>query len=143
MSKYEPLGQFLAGSKNAVVELTFAEIERIIGAKLPTSAYEYPAFWSNNPTGHVNARAWVDAGFESEQVDIHHRRVVFRRVGASSQEAALTEEERRLLGQQRLRQLMGCMKGTVHIPAGIDIMEPVELEWDADKGIIGGEGPAS
>jgi Tfp pilus assembly protein PilV len=126
MSKYEPLTHYLERSKDQVVELTFAEIERIIGGKLPASSLRHRALWSNNPVGHVMTQAWLAAGFESEQVDMARKRVKFRRT-----EAATAEPKRS--GKQLFDDLYGCMRGTVSIPKGIDIMEPVDLEWDAMK----------
>ena len=127
MSKYEPLTHFLESSKQARVELTFRDIEKIIDADLPPSTYKHRALWSNNPQNHVMTQAWLSAGYESEEVDMQAQRVVFKRtkrVSAKTQAAS---------GEELLAQLMGCMKGTVQIPDGIDIMEPVELEWNAMK----------
>ena len=61
MSKYEPLPQFLASRDAVRVRLDFAAIEKILGFKLPKSAFEYEAWWSNNATGHSHARAWMSA----------------------------------------------------------------------------------
>lgn len=134
MSKYDPLTQFLRGSKRVIVELTFPEIEKIIDARLPGSATRHRAFWSNNPIGHAHAQAWLAAGYESENVDIDIGRVVFRRASNFKTAAEeLTPAQRKKIGEERWAQLFGCMKGTVTIPEGVDIMEPVELEWDAMK----------
>ncbi len=57
MSKYEPLAVHLRGSGQASVSMTFAAIERIVGAKLPPSAYKYRAWWSDNPTNSVITHA--------------------------------------------------------------------------------------
>ena len=56
MSKYDPLTSFLVAKAGREIRLSFAEIERILGFKLPKSAYEHEAWWSNNPTGHSHAR---------------------------------------------------------------------------------------
>lgn len=133
MSKYEPLTHFLAKSKRQTIELTFAEIERIINAPLPASATQHRAFWSNNPVGHAHAKAWLAAGFESENVDIDAGRIVFRRAEAAPTQTDLTPAQRKKLGQDRLAAIYGSMKGTIHIPDGVDIMEPIELEWNAMK----------
>src|SRR5215831_9434101 len=79
MSKYAPLGDFLRRQRSKMVPMTFEEIERIIGAKLPNSQ-RYPAWWSNNPWNNVMTQVWLDAGFETEQVDVQGHKVVFRRV---------------------------------------------------------------
>lgn len=80
MSKYQPLTGFLRGRSMDRVTMTFAEIEKVLGFKLPSSAYEYPAWWAND-TGksHVQARAWISAGYETEQVDQTARKLVFKR----------------------------------------------------------------
>ena len=39
--------------------MTFAEIEQILGAALPKSAYRYRPWWANQRAGtRVHARAW-------------------------------------------------------------------------------------
>src|SRR3954471_9497348 len=80
MGKYSRLGEFLRSQRSKEVPLTFAEIERIIGDKLPPNSPNYPAWWSNNPTNNVMTKVWLDAGFRTEQVDVRARKVVFRRV---------------------------------------------------------------
>src|SRR4051794_10273214 len=80
MSKYAPLGDFLRKQKGTLVPMTFAEVERVVGTKLPKSR-QYPAWWSNNPWNNVMTQIWLDAGFETEQVDVEAEKLVFRRVG--------------------------------------------------------------
>jgi hypothetical protein len=58
--------------------MTFAEIERVVGTKLPNSK-EYPAWWSNSTTNNVMTKIWLDAGYRTEQVDVVGRKLVFRR----------------------------------------------------------------
>src|SRR5213594_3770057 len=79
-NKYEQLTEFLRRQSRAVVRMSFDEIERVIGAKLPPSATHHRAWWSNNAQNNVMTKAWKDAGFESEDVDMKGRRVAFRRV---------------------------------------------------------------
>src|ERR1700748_375305 len=80
MGKYEPLGPFLHKQRTHEVRLTFGEIERIVGTKLPLSARKQRAWWSNNPDNSVMTKVWLAAGFRSEQVDMEARKVVFRRM---------------------------------------------------------------
>ena len=64
--KYAPLEQYLRNLPAHQREgtLSFEQIERIINAKLPPSAYQYQAWWANEKEGnHVNARAWANAGW--------------------------------------------------------------------------------
>ncbi|MEA2936481.1 MAG: hypothetical protein QOD74_3127, partial [Variibacter sp.] len=61
--------------------MTFAEIERITGSKLPPKAQHQRAWWSNNPSNNVMTKVWLEAGYETERVDMAGRKLVFRRVG--------------------------------------------------------------
>ena len=79
MSKYSPLGAYLRQQRHDVVPMKFAEIEKIIGGKLPASA-RYRAWWSNNDFNSVLTKVWLEAGFKSEQVDMAKHKLVFRRV---------------------------------------------------------------
>ena len=79
MSKYSALGDYLRQQRRDVVPMTFAEIEKITGGKLPASA-RYRAWWSNNDFNSVLTKVWLEAGFKSEQVDMPTRKLVFRRV---------------------------------------------------------------
>ena len=63
--------------------MTFREIEKMTGAKLPPKAQHHRAWWSNNPSNNVMTKVWLEAGFESAQVDMEARKLVFRRVAKS------------------------------------------------------------
>jgi hypothetical protein len=74
--KYTPLENYLRGlpATQKEVALSFEQIERIINAKLPASAYEYQAWWANEKEGnHVNARAWANAGWKVESIDFNRK----------------------------------------------------------------------
>ena len=76
--KYTPLENYLRDlpANQKEVALSFEQIERIINAKLPPSAYEYQAWWANEKEGnHVNARAWANAGWKVESVDFNRKQV--------------------------------------------------------------------
>ncbi len=82
-SKYMPLQMHLIGvlhSENDL-QLSFAEIEQIIGDRLPPSAYSHREWWSNHAGSHVQARAWLEAGWEVDGVDQGAQTVRFRRKG--------------------------------------------------------------
>lgn len=82
MAKYDPLEVRLRGAGERVA-MTFCEVEQVVGS-LPRSARVYRPWWANDHT-HVQARAWLGAGFETAEVDLEKRRVVFvrRRSGRS------------------------------------------------------------
>ena len=62
MPKYQPLRDYLCGSTENTLQMTVAQIESLIGAELPDSAWEHREWWANDRT-HVQARAWLDAGW--------------------------------------------------------------------------------
>src|SRR3954469_18346385 len=79
MGKYEPLPQFLSTKPGATHRMSFEQIERVLGFKLPKSAYEHEAWWSNNDTGHSHARVWLSAGWRTQDVNLAARKVTFQR----------------------------------------------------------------
>lgn len=125
--KYEPLTEFLRRQSGAVVRMSFDEIERVIGARLPPSAIHHRAWWSNNPQNNVMTKAWKDAGFESEEVDMKRRRVAFRRVRSeASRDTGMPSVD----ATTRTRHpLIGWMKGTLTVAEGIDLTRPADPEW--------------
>jgi hypothetical protein len=78
MAKYDSLETYLTRCGSVEIELGFAEVERIIGDELPPSAMR-PQWWANesSPAGHVQCRAWRDAGYDAFLLP--GRRVPFRR----------------------------------------------------------------
>ena len=78
MPKYDPLANHLRAHSGDVCRLYFADIERIIGAALPRSARKHRAWWGND-LAHVQASAWMDAGFRAEPAPVRMEPVVFRR----------------------------------------------------------------
>lgn len=72
MKKYQPLQDYLKGlpRSQGSVTLSFQEIEKLIGSRLPPSAYEHRAWWSNQAevSNRPQAKAWREAGFEVETV---------------------------------------------------------------------------
>ena len=123
MSKYEPLTRYLADRETAEVPLTFAEIERILGAPLPASK-QYPAWWSNNPSNNVMTRAWLKAGFQTERVDIGREKLVFRRIKPRTQPVST--------GGGVLDRIRKTMAGTVTIAPGVDATAPTGETWNAE-----------
>lgn len=83
-SKYYPLSEYLGKlpPEKRRVTLTFGQIESILGAELPPSAHKYREWWANEQsadTSHVQARAWMAAGWLVTIVKQIERRVVFVR----------------------------------------------------------------
>jgi len=81
VSKYDGLRSYLkfrAGFTDTV-KLSFARIDGIIGDNLPMSAYRSEAWWDNSPS-NVHAKAWLEAGWEIEDVNLAEGYAVFRKV---------------------------------------------------------------
>jgi hypothetical protein len=67
MSKYDPLSGHLRRQRRDDLELSFPEIELILGTMLPKSAAQ-PQWWANTTdpdTSHVQRKAWRDAGYDA------------------------------------------------------------------------------
>ena len=62
MAKYDPLKRYLRRQKRARLDLTFPEIERIIGAMLPKRAHQ-PQWWTTADPVPLQAEAWGEAGY--------------------------------------------------------------------------------
>jgi hypothetical protein len=84
MHKYRPLARYLERQASPDVELTFDEIEKIIGDVLPQSAFIHRAWWANCYEGRIHAPAWLDTGFMVDAVDLGGRNVRFHRKGIDS-----------------------------------------------------------
>jgi hypothetical protein len=135
MSKYEPLREFLRKQSSDEVRMTFEQIERVIGQKLPSKAQHYRAWWSNAPSNNVMTKAWLEAGFRSEQVDVEGRKLVFRKVNEKPSRSTPEMDRRSVIPKRH--PLFGYMKGTLTITPGVDLTEPADPEWgevaDGDK----------
>ncbi len=128
MSKYSALGDYLRRQRRDVVPMTFGEIEKITGSKLPASAHRHRPWWSNNPDNSVMTKVWLDAGFESEQVDMPSRKLVFRRARQPKAVADAVQAG----GEKPFHPLYGYMQGLIRIMPGTDLTQPADPEW-ADR----------
>ncbi len=76
------------------LDLSFEQIEQILGAPLPPSARKHQAWWSN--TGHAHARAWKDAGFKTTFAGTPPSHIAFvRNRGASAGQRTARPQARR------------------------------------------------
>lgn len=103
-SKYDGLGTYLRAQFGSEIVMTFAEIEKVTGNRLPPKAQHSRAWWSNNPNNNVMTKVWLAAGFETAQVDIVGRKLVFKRARRSP--------------------LVGAMKGTFTVDPSWDLTKP-------------------
>jgi len=75
--KYDPLRDHLAGCTGNRVQMTFTDLEEMVG-RLPDSAYQYRAWWGNNDATSA-PKAWLAAGWRVDSVDQTAGEVVFTR----------------------------------------------------------------
>lgn len=130
MSKYEPLRHFLENMAMNEVRMSFADVERVLGFKLPPSQ-NYRAWWSNNPNNNVMTKEWLAAGYETEQVDLEAKHLVFKRVARKP--SGFPPKEPKAPSQppsdEKAHPLVGWMKGLTTIAPGVDLTEPSDPDW--------------
>lgn len=68
MAKYDPLNLHLRNSNLDCLVLDVSEIAGLVGG-LPKSAFTYRPWWGNEANGsHVQAHAWIGAGYQVSDV---------------------------------------------------------------------------
>jgi len=82
MNKYGPLRRYLQEQDGEHITLSFSDVADIIGDSLPKSAREHAAWWANDAT-HVEAKAWMDAGYHTAFISLASETVTFIKVFAS------------------------------------------------------------
>ena len=82
--KYTALENYLRDPPESQREVTlhFEEIERMLNDKLPSSAYEDRRWWDHETeANHISERAWANAGWKVESLDVNAKWVKFVRAG--------------------------------------------------------------
>lgn len=133
MSKYAPLTGYLSSSGMDYILMTFAEVEDVIGDKLPRSAFEYRPWWSNNPSSHVNADSWLRAGYKTADVDMVERKLAFRKASAGELTVGRNDKTSKNEGASPYSRIFGALKGTVTIAPGVDLTLPTGEKWNAEQ----------
>jgi hypothetical protein len=80
-SRYAPLAVWLQEQlpSERAIQLTFQQIEAIIGDTLPPSAHER-FWWANNSTTRVQSQQWLEVGWRVSKMDMSEETVVFSRI---------------------------------------------------------------
>ncbi|MGD0993972.1 MAG: hypothetical protein ABR909_00440 [Candidatus Bathyarchaeia archaeon] len=80
-SKYDGLESHLKfrAAFTGLVKLSFARIDGLIGSNLPISAFRDEAWWSNSSSS-AHAKAWLNAGWEVQEVNLKEGYVTFKKV---------------------------------------------------------------
>lgn len=152
-TKYHPLFEHLLFSGQGHLSMSFGEIEAVIGARLPPSARKREEWWSNSPSGHSQARAWMRASYRTSNVDLAGEKVDFslegwpegygkvsiRSLVAPRQQSGLGETAQAAYepsqaggaqSEQPDHPLFGIWKGKVTLLPGYDYTKPA-FEPDA------------
>ena len=133
MSKYAPLTGYLSSSGMDYILMTFAEVEEVIGDKLPRSAFEHRPWWSNNSSNHVNADSWLRAGYKTANVDMAERKLAFRKASADELPVGRNDKTSKDEGTSPYSRIFGALKGTVTIAPGVDLTQPTGEKWNAEQ----------
>src|SRR5579863_6570470 len=86
-SKYAPLQRYLEQAAGSRLRLSFRDVEAILQFALPKSARTYAPWWANVGGSHVQAEAWMDAGWRTCNVDVPGERVSFERASTGAPDA--------------------------------------------------------
>lgn len=148
MSKYDPLTSYLAQSQQGSVRLSFVELEAILGFALPKSSKLYPAWWSNNDSSHVQASAWLSAGFETANLSLGDKHVDFvrtSRIAAGGQARGFGEMQQELISMPKAPAIemedldgnkviarhpaFGSLLGTTFVLPDVDLTAPADPDW--------------
>ncbi len=140
MSKYEPLKSYLQSRHPREIRMSFAEIEAVIGDKLPEKSKAHRAWWSNNPSNSVMTKAWLAAGYRSALVDVAGEKVTFV---PSNHQSGFGEKEQAPFdtakpasrggtrpSQKPVRHpAFGVWKGKVTLLPDYDYTRPADPDW--------------
>lgn len=82
MGKYSKLGMYLGNQKGTRVQLTFSEIDDILGFSLPPAARNHPAWWTNDKNRIHAMDGWLGHGWKAK-VNLELQQVSFINPGNS------------------------------------------------------------
>ncbi|HXZ68286.1 MAG TPA: hypothetical protein VEH07_06845 [Alphaproteobacteria bacterium] len=131
--KYQPLEIYLRHQGRARVPMTFKQVESVLRGALPRSARKHRPWWANDPTGHAHAKAWIAAGYRTEQVDMEGEKLVFvRSIEASTGKQAPAMEAQAARVAAAAHPILGALKGLLWLAPGIDLTAPAypAEEWE-------------
>lgn len=153
MSKYAPLQNYLVTQAADELHVTFSDVEKIIGKKLPASAFKYREWWANDAKGHVHAKAWLEAGFQTVRVNMEERKLTFKRMkrggglfspaptglgggfretvarGYGGTQTAQEDKAMKLYKDTGRHPAFGALKGALSLDPDFDATEPAMPDW--------------
>lgn len=85
MAKYDPLRQHLESMPRGLdrVTMAFSKVETLLGQSLPPSALKYEDWWVGKTRWSkvIKRRAWEEAGWVVDDLNLLVKLVTFRRQG--------------------------------------------------------------
>ena len=81
-SRYAHLADSLSSvpGKQDTIKLSLDQIEKIIQADLPQSAYSHRSWWANDSVGHIQSKQWLDVGWRVSYINLSDRVITFTRI---------------------------------------------------------------
>ncbi|ADQ66604.1 hypothetical protein C499_02564 [Halogeometricum borinquense DSM 11551] len=89
--EFSELYDYLTEHERDSVERTFAELEVVLDAPLPTEARRWQRWWTNDPLSHPHSKAWLRAGYKVADVSLPDGQVRFERLRDSSRASDTAE----------------------------------------------------
>lgn len=139
MGKYTPLTKYLQDLSGREVRLSFAEIEGVLGLRLPERSKSVRAWWSNNPSNNVMTKAWLAAGYKTAQVDVAGEKLSFvpakvaKGFGEMKQATfKAAQDEKPKEGEEmkpRRHPAWGALKGMITLLPDVDYTAPADPDW--------------
>ena len=137
--KYATLRAFLSEQSAPRIKMSFDQVAAAAKVKLPTSAYRYAQWWQNDAASHVQAKAWIEAGYKTENVDLDAQSLEFVRMAAAPTRGV--REMQYAFNHKpnppcKVHPAYGALKGTFTIDPSWDLTNPVfdedeMTEWEA------------
>ena len=88
--QYQKFSGWLKKQDGEEVNCSFEQIEKIINAKLPNSAYKYAAWWSNHPSQPLMSQI-LKVGWQTKSFDLRKKNITFYRKQAAQEKIDLID----------------------------------------------------